>query len=54
VQGGHRSWLAALPESLHDSPTAQALQAIVEIGLDEWPLLSHRAAMDATEPTTST
>ena len=35
LQTDYRGWLAALPESLQDSPMAQALQAIVEIDLDE-------------------
>jgi hypothetical protein len=35
LQADYRAWLAVLPESLQDSPTAQALQAIVEIDLDE-------------------
>jgi len=35
LQADYRGWLAALPDSLQDSPTAQALQTIVEIDLDE-------------------
>jgi hypothetical protein len=35
LQADYRGWLAALPESLLDSPMAQALQAIVALDLDE-------------------
>ena len=34
LQAEYASWLAVLPESLHDSPTAQALEVIVELDLD--------------------
>jgi hypothetical protein len=35
LQADYRDWLAALPESLQDSPTAEALQAIVELDLED-------------------
>jgi hypothetical protein len=35
LQGDYAAWLAALPTSLQDSPTAQALQAVVNLDLDE-------------------
>ena len=34
LQADHADWLAAMPESLHDSPTAEALEAIVDLDLD--------------------
>ena len=34
LQAEYAGWLAGLPESLQDSPTAQALEAIVELDLD--------------------
>ena len=30
----YADWLAAMPESLHGSPTAEALEAIVDLDLD--------------------
>jgi hypothetical protein len=35
LQHEYRAWLQALPDSLHESATAQALQAIDELDLDE-------------------
>jgi hypothetical protein len=35
LQAEYAAWLQALPEATHDSPTGQALQAIVELDLDE-------------------
>jgi hypothetical protein len=35
LQAGYRAWLEALPENLQDTATAQALQAIDELDLDE-------------------
>jgi hypothetical protein len=35
LQADYRAWFAALPESLQDSPTAEALQAIVELDLED-------------------
>ena len=35
LQGEYATWLDALPETLHDSATGGALQAIVELDLDE-------------------
>jgi hypothetical protein len=35
LQAEYRAWLQALPESLQDSATAEALQAIDELDLDE-------------------
>ena len=35
LQGEYAAWLDALPETLHDSATGEALQAIVELDLDE-------------------
>jgi hypothetical protein len=35
LQAEYRSWLAALPDNLQNSATAQALQAIDELDLDE-------------------
>ncbi len=34
LQPEYADWLEALPEGLHESPTAQALEAIVELDLD--------------------
>jgi hypothetical protein len=31
LQAEYADWLIALPESLHDSPTAEALEAIVDL-----------------------
>ena len=35
LQGEYRAWLEALPDNLQESATAQALQAIDELDLDE-------------------
>ena len=35
LQDEYRAWLGRLPESLEGSPTAEKLQAITEIDLDE-------------------
>ena len=35
LQAEYAAWLDALPESLRDSATGEALQAIVELDLDE-------------------
>ena len=35
LQAEYAAWLQALPEATHDSPTGQALQAIVDLDLDE-------------------
>jgi hypothetical protein len=35
LQAEYRAWLQALPESLQEGATAQALQAIDELDLDE-------------------
>jgi hypothetical protein len=35
LQDQYRAWLERLPETLEGSPTAEKLQAITEIGLDE-------------------
>lgn len=35
LQTEYAAWLQALPEATHDSPTGQALQAIVDLDLDE-------------------
>jgi hypothetical protein len=34
LQGASAAWLEALPANLHDSPAAQALEAIVALDLD--------------------
>jgi DNA/RNA-binding domain of Phe-tRNA-synthetase-like protein len=34
LQTEYAAWLAALPDSLQDTPMAEALQAIVELDLD--------------------
>ncbi len=34
LQNEYAAWLDALPESLHDSATAEALQTIVDLDLD--------------------
>jgi len=34
LQGEYAAWYEALPDSLHDTATAEALQAIVELDLD--------------------
>jgi hypothetical protein len=34
LQAEYAAWLEALPENLHDSPTAQALEAIATLDLD--------------------
>ena len=33
LQAEYADWLAALPDSLHDSPTAEALEAITDLDL---------------------
>src|ERR1700757_1241320 len=35
LQAGYRTWLEAVPDNLQDSATAQALQAIDALDLDE-------------------
>ena len=35
LQAEYRTWLQVLPESLHEGATAQALQAIDDLDLDE-------------------
>ena len=35
LQAEYAQWLAALPDSLSDSPTAEALEAIVDLDLTE-------------------
>jgi hypothetical protein len=35
LQAEYAAWLEALPEATHDSPTGQALQAVVALDLDE-------------------
>jgi hypothetical protein len=35
LQAEYAAWLEAMPEATHDSPTGQALQAIVDLDLDE-------------------
>ena len=35
LQDEYRAWLQALPDSLQESATAEALQAIVDLDLDE-------------------
>jgi hypothetical protein len=35
TQAEYAAWYDALPESLHSSPTAEALRAIIELNLDE-------------------
>ena len=35
LQSEYAKWLAALPDSLSDSPTAEALEAIVDLDLTE-------------------
>jgi len=35
LQAEYAGWLEAMPEATRDSPTGQALQAIVELDLDE-------------------
>ena len=35
LQAEYAAWLDALPEATRDSPTGQALQAIVDLDLDE-------------------
>ena len=34
LQAEYADWLEALPDGLHDSPTAKALEAIVDLDLD--------------------
>jgi hypothetical protein len=34
LQAEYAAWLEALPENLHDSPAAQALEAIVTLDLN--------------------
>jgi hypothetical protein len=34
LQAAHAAWLDALPDRLQGTPTADALQAIVDLGLD--------------------
>ena len=33
LQAEYADWLAALPDSLHGSPTAEALEAIIDLDL---------------------
>lgn len=40
LQAEYRAWLEALPDSLQDSATAHALQAIDELDLDELQALN--------------
>jgi hypothetical protein len=35
LQAEYAAWLEALPEATRDSPTGEALQAIVDLDLDE-------------------
>ena len=35
LQSDYTQWFEALPERLHDTPTGEALQAIVDFDLDE-------------------
>ena len=35
LQDEYAQWLDALPEAIHDSPTGQALQAIIDLDLNE-------------------
>lgn len=35
LQADYAAWLDSLPANLHDSATGQALQAVVELDLDE-------------------
>jgi hypothetical protein len=35
VQAEYAQWLETMPEPLHDTPTGQALQAVVDLDLDE-------------------
>ena len=35
LQAEYAAWLQALPEATRDGPTGEALQAIVELDLDE-------------------
>ena len=49
-QAEYRTWLQALPDNLQESATAQALQAIDDLDLDELALSSRRAALAATDP----
>ena len=35
LQAEYRAWLEALPDNLHESATAEALQAIDDLDLDE-------------------
>jgi hypothetical protein len=35
LQAEYAKWLAAIPDSLNDSPTAEALEAIVDLDLTE-------------------
>ena len=35
LQAEYAQWLDALPEATHDSPTGQALQAIIDLDLNE-------------------
>jgi hypothetical protein len=34
LQAEYADWIAAMPESLRDSPTAQALEVLVDLDLD--------------------
>ena len=53
LQDEYRAWLDRLPESLEGSPTAEKLQAITEIDLDELQAIDPRAATAATDTTRS-
>jgi hypothetical protein len=49
LQVEYPEWLEASPENLHDSPTAQALKAIITLGLDTLSDTNPPEDMDATE-----
>ena len=49
LQAEYADWLEALPEGLRDGPTAQALEAIVELDLDSLTDNDPHADTDATK-----
>ena len=54
VQAECAAWFEALPENLHDSATAAALQEMIDLDLDATPPFSRRLAMAVTEKRAST
>ena len=54
LQAEYAAWWDALPDSLHDTATAGALQAIVELDLDELAAIVPRTGTGETDGSWST